>query len=184
MMRWMTMKWKKFSNEQHISNMIYDKYAKHLFLSPKWCKILIDNGISMDDASFFLYKDFKNTWHVYTKNEYKDYVGDEDKVIPTYSLADIMFKLDEYPCVNDIGCPLEYIKDAPFYIFAYYFNKSKGIKKDTTLPVFSNGKNYVEAFDETPLLAAARMLLVCKNNNISFGEHAYMKYDECDYPTD
>ncbi len=151
----------------------YGKYTIHSFLSPRWCKRLTDAGIDMKDAVWYYIKK-DDSYYILDKDEAKELNCSE--LIPTYTLADILYLLNEYPFVDDSGAPLGFIKDAPFYIWTYYFNN----KSDDSLklPTFTNGKSYIEAEGETPLEAAARMLMMCKTNNIGLFHGFEDKYDE------
>lgn len=65
----------------------------------------------------------------------------EVTVIPTYTLAEIIYKLPEY--TEKYGS-LGFSKDAPFYCF--------GFQKE------------IESYSEYPIEAAANLLLVCSEN--------------------
>lgn len=155
----------------------YDKYAEHTFLSAAWSEKLRKAGVNMDDAVYFLMKNLDGNYEVLSKTELETYVG-EVKAIPTYTLPDLIYKLDEFPFVNGIGCPLEFIKDAPFYIWCYYFNNGKKTDEKAELPKFNNGKSYIEAYAEKPLEAAAAMLVACMNNGIGCVDDISGKYAE------
>ena len=153
----------------------FNKYSSHSFLSPVWCKRLRKAGIDMKNAVWFIVK-IDDIYYVVDKDELVTlHTGD---YIPTYTLTDMLYMLNEYPYVGNAGAPLDFVKDAPFYVWAYYFNHNDRNKPED-LPKFKNGKSYVEAMGETPIEAAARMLLVCKNNGIHFFQGSFQdKYDE------
>lgn len=152
----------------------FGKYTVHTFLSPWWCKKLREAGITMENAVWFYVKK-DNEYYIVDKDEVKEYSSEH--VIPTYTLADILYLLNEYPFVNDVGAPLGFLKDAPFYVWTYYFQLKEG--EDKELPTFNNGKSYIEAEGETPLEGAARMLLMCKANDIFVPSWSIDdKYDE------
>ena len=152
----------------------YSKYTTHTFLSPWWCRKLIDSGIKMDNAVWF-YIESGNTYYIVSKDELKD-IG-QDIAFPTYTLSDILYILDEYPYVDDIGAPLRFVKDAPFYIWYYNFRLNN--KHEGKSHKFNDGTSCLEGESETPLEAAAILLLKCKNNTILFSTSSLEeKYDE------
>lgn len=101
------------------------------FLNLEWCKKLTDAGIDMSDAKYSITKDNEIIY------------GNEGT--PTYTLAELLYKLNEWP-INSKG--LKFCKDAPFYIFYY--------------------ENITECISEYPIEAAAQLLLYCAKNNISY----------------
>ena len=99
--------------------LLFDKYLKHVFITPKMSEKLIERGVNMNDAQFYIIsKDGKE--YVVSKKE----ITDKTNAVPTYSIADFMYKLHEWIAEEDgdkkFSGPLGFIKDAPFYIFTYY----------------------------------------------------------------
>lgn len=104
------------------------------FLSLEWCKRIVEAGIDMSDAKYRILDYGDKKYVVYNSNE----------GTPTYTLAELLYKLDEYPDNCENG--LFFFKDAPFYGFGYNF-KDKG--------------EFVR-YSEYPIEAAA-MLLIASN---------------------
>lgn len=157
----------------------YDKYAKHNFLSVAWSEKLRNAGIDMKDASYYLYKNLDGGYDILSKTELELYPEKFiNSGIPTYTLPELIFKLNEFPFVGEVGAPLEFIKDAPFYIWCYYFNKGKKLDENAELPIFDNKKPYIEAMAETPIESAAAMLILSKKYDIGYSDDMSDKYDE------
>ena len=160
-----------------------DKYAEHTFLNYNWARKIIDNGIDMSDAVWFIIVD-NDEYFIASKHEKEDMdLSYVQEVLPTYTIADILYKLNEYPYVDECGASLGFIKDAPFYMWTYYF-KNNVNDPNIKLPRFTNGQTYLESLSDTPLESAACMLILCKENNIRFWNDANMKYEEDDYMID
>jgi hypothetical protein len=192
----------------------YTDKDKHTFLSPYWCKKLVDAGIDMSDATYVLAKN-DGTTYVTRKDEAEGLCKPEAvwEITPTYTLPDLIYKFNEYPWVKEDGKdkqwgPIGFLKDAPFYIWTYYPNHDTNgkiieeIKKILSAGLLSdgekidhiveamdqkkyedefptyNGKHYIECMAETPIEAAARMLIVCKDAGIRIVGGANQKYDE------
>lgn len=143
---------------------VYDKIARHNFLCEELCKKLVDAGIDMSDASYYLIKVDGVTYVSPMPNiEITNNTIDGDPV-PTYTLADMIYKMDEYPYSNGkLFGPLGFTKDAPFYIFHYH--KSEFNVK-------------VEGEAETPIEAAAYFLIQSMKNGINVNFDIRRKYDE------
>lgn len=162
--------------------LLFDKYLKHVFIRSDMSKVLIDKGVNMNDAQFFIIKK-NDKEYVVGKNELKVLKEKDTSIdgVPTYSLCDFLYKLHEWIIEEDGGKkfsgPLGFMKDAPFYIFTYY-NKDenkKEIEEDNFH--FKNGKKWLEAYGETPLDGAYRMLLTCINNEVGHVGSISEKYD-------
>lgn len=192
----------------------YTDKDKHTFLSPYWCKKLVDAGIDMSDATYVLAKN-DGTTYVTRKDEAEGLCKPEAvwEITPTYTLSDMIYKFNEYPWVDENGKdkqwgPIGFLKDAPFYFWTYYPNDvikekiikdvkkilSTGLLTDTekiqkiievmdpekyedSLPTY-NEKHYIECEAETPIEAAARMLIVCQKIGICLTTHIDDKYNE------
>ena len=143
---------------------VYDKIARHNFLCEELCKKLVDAGIDMSDASYYLIKVDGVTYvspmpYIEITNNTID--GDP---IPTYTLADMIYKMDEYPYRNGKSFgPLGFTKDAPFYIFHYHQSE-----------IDAN----VEGEADTPIEAAAYLLIQSIKNGINVNMDVRGKYDE------
>ena len=132
---------------------VYDKIARHNFLCEELCKKLVDAGIDMSDASYYLIKVDGVTYVSPMPNiEITNNTIDCDP-IPTYTLADMIYKMDEYPYRNGKSFgPLGFTKDAPFYSFHYH----------TSNEIDAN----VEGMSDTPIEAAAYFLIQSMKNGI------------------
>lgn len=155
----------------NLNMIVYDKVARHNFLSEELCKKLVEAGIDMSDASYYLIKIDGVTYVSPTPNIELTNNMVEGDPIPTYTLADMIYKMNEYPYVDGkpFG-PLGFFKDAPFYVWLY---RSKD--KSVVLP---NGENSIEAEAETPIEAAAYMLIQSRKNGINLVDGIKDKYDE------
>lgn len=110
------------------------------FLSEEWCDRLSEY-IEMDDAKYVIKDNY-----IFLK---------EEVILPytyTYTLSELLYKLEEYLTIKDIECSLNFVKDAPFYCFYY-----KG-----------GNKNLLGNFFEYPIESAAFLLLECAKQNISY----------------
>ena len=136
----------------------FDLYSKHNFLGPSWYKHFKEVGLDMGiDASYYLVKDDK-VYRIYDKGEFKKKFGkdfknfSEDTVIPTYTIADMLYKIDEWPCDNSNDKSwggIAFFKDAPFYGFYY-----PGLIDD--------------CYSEYPIEGAAMLLLRCAKEGIHY----------------
>ena len=91
------------------------------FLSREWAKRLLDAGIDMSDAKYMILT--LNNDYVVTKELLKNdkvaahIVSDETPIItPTYSTAELLYKLNEWPSIKLpdgklIGARLDIFKD-------------------------------------------------------------------------
>lgn len=86
--------------------------------------------------------------------------------VPTYTLSELLYKLNEYPCekVEVKGEKVEmqgisFFKDAPFYCFGYMCEYKDGKK---TMP-----DEYTECY-EYPIESAAHLLIKCAKNGIIY----------------
>lgn len=150
--------------------LIYDKRAEHNFLKEDLCRKLIDSGIDMSDASYCFVK-IDGVVYVTTK-ENLELISTSNKIdgdpVPTYTLADMIYKMNEYPYVDE-KCfgPLGFIKDAPFYCFTYHPSQKT-----------ENVPEYISSTAETPIEAAANMLMLSMKYKIRIIEDITPKYNE------
>lgn len=137
----------------------------HDFLNRKLVQELLDVGVDMSDATYYIYTNPDNG---------QDYVGYKAAMdvehalncVPTYTIAQLHFKLHEhiYPDIDGIGYSggLRYVKDAPFYIFYYDLKDDDGNRCPETKGIFAEG--------ETPIESLAYLLKQChvKHTGIHF----------------
>ena len=137
----------------------------HDFLNRKLVQELLDVGVDMSDATYYIYTN---------PNNGRDYIGYKETMdvehalncVPTYTIAQLHFKLHEhiYPDIDGIGYSggLRYVKDAPFYIFYYDLKDDDGNRCPETKGIFAEG--------ETPIESLAYLLKQChvKHTGIHF----------------
>ena len=135
-----------------------DKKVLQDFLSRQWVTKLLESGVDMTDAKYFL-----GTIH---DEEYIAYKKDEDCLIlfdkvPTYTVSELLYKLWEWICPIIDGRQyqggLRMIKDAPFYIFYYDLHL---IDDDSVFDESIMG-NY-----EYPIESLASLLIQCHKRDI------------------
>ena len=137
----------------------------HDFLNRKLVQELLDVGVDMSDATYYIYTNPDNG---------QDYIGYKAAMdvehalncVPTYTIAQLHFKLHEhiYPDIDGIGYSggLRYVKDAPFYIFYYDLKDDDDNRCPETKGIFAEG--------ETPIESLAYLLKQChvKHTGIHF----------------
>ena len=149
------------------------------FLNREWVQRLLEAGVDMSDAKYFLHKyseegsDYVLCYYeedaikeieesnnkcrerIYNRIKKKNY-----KTLPTYTVSELLYKLHEwiYPTINgeEYSGGLKVSKDAPFY-FAYYDLKNKEGKGNTE-------EFYAEA--EYPIESLAMLLIQCHKRDI------------------
>lgn len=125
------------------------------FLDREWCKRFVDAGVDMSDAKYFITNIDNKDWVCYNETAHVDCES-----IPTYSFAELLYKLHEWPYDVNIKSTdttgngnsegLSFFKDAPFYFFYY-----------------RNWPETQEAGEsEYPIYSAASLLLWCMKNGI------------------
>jgi hypothetical protein len=167
----------------------FDLYSKHNFLGPSWYKHFKEVGLDMGiDASYYLVKDDK-VYRIYDKGEFKKKFGKDFKdfsevtVIPTYTIADMLYKIDEWPCDNSNDKPwkgIGFFKDAPFYCFCYAPKLNDDEKTgdpeedkklmDEKFPTYQ-GHHWIEPSAYTPIESIARLLYICLKENYGYNKH-------------
>lgn len=161
--------------------LIENKTTWHNFLSRDWCLEMLRIGIDMSDASYYIYGNDFNGYCIYDKDEMKDITGwkallDNNVFVPTYTLTDMLFKFPEdiirESDKGDFHGFLGFLKDAPFYIWTYY-NENENSQYQ-----FENSRKFIEVEEETPILAAARLLIYLHKNNIGYKKYIGDKYDK------
>ena len=159
----------------------FDKISKHVWLDEAWCSRVSKTGIDMSDAQWFLFhKDDKLFVCSITERDSLISSGDELQFIPTYTIADILYKLNEYAWIDkdperewkNFHGGFKLIKDAPFYIFGYYNNIIDSEFR------FDGDKKSLEVFDELPVISAARLLIVAQKNGIKCVKNISDKYEQ------
>ena len=133
------------------------------FLNREWVQKLLDAGVDMSDAKYFITEHAKR--HIdYIYYKHKDNIMSpiNTKVVPTYSTAELLYKLNEWPSIKlsedkYIGARLDIFKDAPFYFACYYFGKTE--KND------EYRKYDIECDSEYPIEALAQLLIASAKSN-------------------
>lgn len=144
------------------------------FLNREWIQKLMDAGIDMSDAKYIIAKDKLSmnddepdlTDYVW----YKDSTAEVYDVCPTYSTAELFYKLNEWPSIKlsedkFIGAKLEIFKDAPFYFACYYFSKTEKNEEYR--------KYDIECGSEYPIEAMAQLLIASAKSD--FYNFKYVK---------
>lgn len=129
------------------------------FLSKYWVNKLLEAGVDMKDASYFIItRKYPNgeVSYVVTEDELNHSPKSDTKPIPTYTLSQLLYKLNEWIHTDKIQGPLEFLKDAPFYMW-YYTNHSDGQFKG----------EYYQGIADNPLNAAALCLINCYADNLT-----------------
>ena len=148
-----------------------NKKTQQDFLNREWVQKLMDAGIDMSDAKYCIGRTFRGDYVAYKAGAYNETLQD---IIPTYTVSELLYKLNEWPSleieVNGekkiIGTPLEIIKDAPFYFACYHFSTSCVSGKE----VYPEYKKYdIECESEYPIEALAQLLIAsAKSNFLNF----------------
>lgn len=146
---------------------LFTDRLKTVFLNRAWVGKLKEIGMDFSDTEYYIVEmggaDYicgKDELPLVTSVEIVE--GAIGNLEPTYSLGDILCKLDEYPYLNDDGGeemsgPLEFCKDAPFYMFAYYLKGNDGKTRKS-----------IEAPLELPLYSAASLLISAYKEGIGY----------------
>lgn len=137
------------------------KRTRQDFLDREWVQKLLDAGVDMSDAKYCIEQVNGIDYVVYI-GYFKDIKPVKSlMMVPTYSTADLMYKLQEwvYPVIdghNHSG-GLEFMKDAPFYFFYYNLRNIDTDECDQT--------NF-SAEHEFPIYALAGLLLQCMTKGV------------------
>jgi len=140
-----------------------DKKVTQDFLSKEWVIKLLEAGVDMSDAKWFI-----GTLH---NEEYIAYKGMEDHLVlynplPTYTVSELLYKLHEfiYPKIDGIpySGPLAFYKDAPFYVFFY------NLKAEDD--VIDTKEDYISSAYEYPIESLASVLIQCHQKEIGIIE--------------
>lgn len=143
-----------------------DKKTQQDFLNRKWVQELLNAGVDMSDAKYFICKHLESTElkgdFIYYKTDIKnnDYIIDS---IPTYTLSELIYKVHEWINLTVDGIKyaggLKFCKDAPFYIWYYDLIC---IEDRVTL----TKSNYISAQAEYPIESLAAFLIECHNKGV------------------
>lgn len=129
--------------------------TKQDFLHPKWVKEFRKLGVNCTDAYYYWYKIDKVNYKLITREDLL--TVDDDFIIPTYTLAQLLYKLEECIIVKEDNKKhtgaLGFYKNDPFYSFYY--------KEDA--PIDSN---IIESSAFYPIEAVAMLLIQCVKNKI------------------
>lgn len=150
-----------------------NKKTQQDFLNREWVQRLLDAGVDMSDAHYFIANFHKQAEPnlICTKYEkeraslYED--GDYkvlENIVPTYTVSELLYKLHEYvyPEINGrkYSGGLRFLKDAPFYFWYYdlFYTDEEGER------VTDNEYLYAEA--EYPIESLAMLLIQCHKKDI------------------
>jgi len=152
------------------------------FLNRKWVQKLLDAGVDMSDAKYYIcsltigspVKSGENI-QVALKEELpwiEDMPGylpalQYNWACPTYTVSELLYKLHEWiwPTIDgeEYSGGLNFCKDAPFYIWYY------ALKTHDYDPQLQQGKyneNYIQAVFEYPIEGLASLLIQCHKKDI------------------
>ena len=141
-----------------------NKKTQQDFLNREWVQKLLDAGVDMSDAKYYLveYMGGSVTYITYGMSEMK-LQGIVNKYIPTYTVSELLYKLHEwiYPEINGVEYSggLVLYKDAPFYPAYYLLTNGKlenTVSKD----------DYIYAAAEYPIESLASLLIQCHKKDI------------------
>lgn len=151
------------------------------FLNREWVQKLLDAGADLSDAKYWIVKTTNSL-----NDGLKDYIVDNKgllgvepawddnkhseqkklKKLPTYTTAELLYKLHEYICPTIDGQKysgtLTFLKDAPFYIFYYHLTNGNGSGNSGGL----ENDEYISAPCEYPIESLASLLLQCHKKDI------------------
>ena len=144
-----------------------NKKTQQDFLNREWVQRLLDAGIDMSDAKYYIIHTVEDEYDCGSDRDfivYKEQVAlyKSENFVPTYSTAELFYKLNEWPSIKlsedkFIGAKLEIFKDAPFYFACYYFSKTE--KND------EYRKYDIEYGSEYPIEAMAQLLITSAKSN-------------------
>ena len=146
------------------------------FLNREWAQKLIDAGVDMSDSKYIIAKDklskYDDEPDLTDYIWYKDSTAEVYDVCPTYTTAELLYKLHEwiYPTIDgkEYSGGLKMIKDAPFYICWYDLGRNeKRQTVDGEETVIAKGpENYIYAEFEYPIESLASLLIQCHKKDI------------------
>lgn len=148
-----------------------DKVTMHDFLNRRLVQELLDVGVDMSDATYCIADIGGEDYILYGKVADVD---SEHKPVPTYTIAQLHFKLHEhiYPTIDGIEYSggLRYVKDAPFYIFYYDLIHREKQEDGTFKEIRCPEHKGLSAEGETPIESLAYLLKQChiKHTGITY----------------
>lgn len=140
------------------------------FLNRKWVQRLLDAGVDMSDAKYYIARFHQTEKEVVFLGKPANKVNWEE-IIPTYTVSELLYKLHEwiYPTINgkEYSGGLRFFKDAPFYVF-YYDLKTKDYdeRKLSEEQVGEWNDRYISCEGEYPIESLASLLLQCHMKDI------------------
>ena len=141
-----------------------NKKTQQDFLNREWVQRLLDAGVDMSDAYYYLHNNSTGDCFILAKelaDNMKEKGLDGSKILPTYTVSELLYKLHEwiYPTIDgeEYSGGLRFLKDAPFYIWYY-----KLINEDQT----KADENYIYAEAEYPIESLASLLIQCHKKDI------------------
>lgn len=165
---------------------VLNKKTQQDFLNREWVQKLLDAGVDMSDASYYIVEEPSFKCNIVTtlssidrqwtleevgrsSLSLKDYIN-KFRGIPTYTVSELLYKLHEwiYPTINGkkfLG-GLKMFKDAPFYVFWYDLRtENYDVHK-------SSAENYGEWSEDFfagrgyPIESLASLLIQCHTKDI------------------
>lgn len=151
-----------------------NKKTQQDFLNREWVQKLLDAGVDMSDAKYIIAKDKLSmnddepdlTDYVW----YKDSTAEVYDICPTYTTAELLYKLHEwiYPTIKGkkFHGGLTFIKDAPFYMFYYNLHSEN---YDPRKLSNEQPEEWDESFTgecEYPIESLACLLIQCHKRDI------------------
>lgn len=133
------------------------------FLNREWVQRLLDAGVDMSDAYYYLHINFAGDCFVLDKElaENMRKKGLVKNMFPTYTVSELLYKLHEYiyPTIDgeEYSGGLRFLKDAPFYIWYYKLFNEDQTKAD---------EEYICAEAEYPIESLAMLLIQCYKKGI------------------
>lgn len=159
-----------------------NKKTQQDFLNREWVQRLLDAGVDMSDAKYYIVtkhtsiliregkmpRSFKADF-IITKEHYNKCADAMrslvyENVMPTYTTAELLYKLHEwiYPTIDGVEYSggIDFVKDAPFYIFYYDVESRESKDGDNKI------REYMSASFEYPIESLAGVLIQCMKKGI------------------
>ena len=136
------------------------------FLNREWVKRLLDAGVDMSDAKYYIITGIiSGIDYILAKEDIPNYHY-RGLPSPTYTVSELLYKLHEwiYPKIDGekYAGGLKFCKDAPFYIFYYHLENEDKTKWN---------EDFIAEF-EYPIESLAGLLIQCHTKDIG------MKYPD------
>jgi hypothetical protein len=143
-----------------------DKKTKQDFLDREWVTKLIESGIDMSDAKYYIGRGIvSGIDYIVYKDDLDNYTF-AGNPIPTYTTSELLYKLHEwiYLLIDGIEYSggLELYKDAPFYRFYYSLKEIEGMGRFT---------EELYASYEYPIESLASLLIQCQKRGLGCVEN-------------